>query len=495
MFIAVDVGTSGIKAVVLNDRGVEITVARRPIGISRPRDSWAEQDMDQCWSLVCEAITEAASSTSEIAFVAVTAQGDGCWLVGARGEAVRPAILWNDGRASRYVETWLRDGTVARGFELNGSVSFPGLPNAVLRWLADNEPEVLDGTTKILSCGSWIFSKLTGETRIEVSDASAPFLDPVDATYSDALLDLYGLAWCKRMLPPVVSGEEAVAPLTSQAARAVNLPVGTPVVLAPYDVPCAALGAGARKPGDAIAILGTTFVCGVATQNPVPEGEPSGSTIALGLPGTYLRFFPTLAGMEVLGWAAQLLGRSGPPEIVELAMTAAPGAKGLFFLPYLSPAGERAPFLDPAARGSLWNLSLEHTTADIARAIVEGLTLVLRDCLLAARSAATRLHLSGGGANSDAWCQLVADATGIETRRARGSEITARGAAFAGMIATGSLGIGAAAAAWPADGGTWRPDPRLASFYAQHYVAFCRLRELARQGWRQGDGNAAGAAP
>src|SRR6185369_4350856 len=112
------------------------------------------------------------------------------------------------------------------------------------------------------------------------------------------------------------------------------------------------------------------------------------------------------------------------------------GANGLFFLPYLSPAGERAPFLDPAARGSLWNLSLEHTPADIARAIVEGLSLVLRDCLVCARSPMTRLHLGGGGANSDAWCQLVADVTGIETRRARSSELTARGATLAGMIAT-----------------------------------------------------------
>jgi xylulokinase len=486
MLLAIDVGTSGIKAVALDERGAEVAVARRPAGIDRPRESWAEQDMNRCWSLVCEALAEAASTARDVAFIAVTAQGDGCWLVDAAGDAVRPAILWNDGRAGRYVEAWLRDGTVAQGFALNGSVSFPGSPNAILRWLMAEEPTALERARHVLSCGGWIFSKLTGEMRIEVSDASAPFLDPVSGRYSDALLDLYSLGWCKRLLPPVVSGKGAVAPLAGEAARAVGLAAGTPVVLAPYDVPCAALGGGARRPGDAIAILGTTFVSGVVTRNPLPEGDPSGSTVALGLPSAYLRFFPTLAGMEVLGWAARLLGRAGPPEVVELAMTAAPGANGLFFLPYLSPAEERAPFLDPAARGSLWNLSLEHDAADIARAVVEGLSLVLRDCLVYTRSGVTRLHLGGGGANSDDWCQLVADVTGVETRRTRGSEITARGAAFAGAIATGSLGTDGVAGTWAADARTWQPDPARASFYAEHYAAFCRLRELARQGWRRG---------
>jgi xylulokinase len=486
MFLAVDVGTSVIKAVVLDERGGERVVVRRPIGIDRPRESRAEQDMSRCWRLVCESIAEAASSTRDVAFVAVTAQGDGCWLVDAAGDAVRPAILWNDGRAGRHVEAWLRDGTVARGFALNGSVSFPGSPNAILRWLADEEPATLERARYVLSCGSWIFSKLTGETRIEVSDASAPFLDPVGGRYADALLDLYGLGGCKRLLPPVVAGEGAIAPLAGGAAEAVGLPAGTPVVLAPYDVPCAALGAGARRPGDAVAILGTTFVSGVVTRNPLPEGDPSGSTVALGLPDAHLRFFPTLAGMEVLGWAARLLGLAGPPEVVALALTAAPGAGGLFFLPYLSPAGERAPFLDPAARGSLWNLSLEHDAADIARAVVEGLSLVLRDCLVCTRSRTTRLHLCGGGANSDGWCQLVADVTGVETRRTPGSEIAARGAAFAGAIATGALGVDDVTGAWAADGETWQPDPARTSFYREQYAAFCRLRELARQSWRRG---------
>ncbi|HET7412489.1 MAG TPA: FGGY family carbohydrate kinase, partial [Pararhizobium sp.] len=337
MYVAVDVGTSGIKAVAFEANGEEARVVRRPIAVDRRRKAWAEQDMDACWALVAEAVREIADAVGEVEFVAITAQGDGCWLVDDEGRAVRPAILWNDGRAASYVGTWMRDGTMQRGFALNGSVSFPGLANAILRWLAEHEPETLARSRFALTCGSWIFSKFTGRTLIEASDASAPFLDLESGSYSDTLLGLYGLADCRAMLAPVARGADTVAPLSEAAAAETGLPAGTPVVLAPYDVVAAALGAGARTVGDAVLVLGTTFLCGIITDRPQPAGAPSGTTVSLGFPGLYLRLFPTLAGMEVLEWAAGFLGRRGAPETVELAMTGRPGARGLHFLPYLSP--------------------------------------------------------------------------------------------------------------------------------------------------------------
>ena len=170
------------------------------------------------------------------------------------------------------------------------------------------------------------------------------------------------------------------------------------------------------------------------------EGEPSGLTIPFGPPGLYLRAFPTLAGAEVIHWAVRQLGLSDPSDLSELAAKAAPGANGLCFLPYFSPAGERVPFLNTGARGSLFGLSFEHGREQIARAVLEGLSLVIRDCLQASQDAPVPLRvcgLCGGGANSDVWCQLIADVIGTPTFRPVDQEVGAKGAFIAGLVAVG----------------------------------------------------------
>lgn len=170
------------------------------------------------------------------------------------------------------------------------------------------------------------------------------------------------------------------------------------------------------------------------------EGEPSGLTIPFGPPGSYLRAFPTLAGSEVIHWAVRQLGLKEPEDLSRLAAKVAPGADGLCCLPYFSPAGERVPFLNTGARGSLFGLSFEHGREHIARAVLEGLSLTIRDCLHASQEAPSPLRvcgLCGGGANSDLWCQLIADITGTPTFRPVDQEVGAKGAFIAGLVAVG----------------------------------------------------------
>ncbi|MBS0532173.1 MAG: carbohydrate kinase [Proteobacteria bacterium] len=477
--LSIDAGTSTIKAAAFDRMGRELFVVRRDSVVERPREGWSEQDMALVWDTVCDAVRETAGNVDDIDAIAITAQGDGCWLIDAAGAPVGPALLWNDARAADQVGAWVADGAMAHGYAVSGSVTFPGLANALLRWIADNQPARLHNSAYALTCGSWIFYQATGDIRAEPSDASAPFMDARTADYSDDLLSSYGLSACKRLLAPIKTG---AARLTADAARRTGLREGLPVVLAPYDVPAAALGVGAHEAGDAVAVLGTTFLCGVVTDRPVIGDEPSGCLVSLGLPSRFLRFQPTLAGMEVVHWAAHLLGLADARDVITLATEAPPGANGAVFLPYLSPAGERAPFLDPSARGSFWNLSLAHSRADMARAVLEGLCMVVRDCLTAIGVQPSELRLSGGGTTSPSLCQMLVDVTGTPAQRAASSELTCRGAALYALLVHGRA---SALPEWQASAReSWSPKPQQVKFYAQQFVEFRRVREIARANWR-----------
>ncbi|MFC5724207.1 FGGY family carbohydrate kinase [Streptomyces gamaensis] len=482
--LALDIGTSVIKAVVLSDEGEETAVARATTTVLHPRPGRAEQDMDALWDAVVVAVRAALTQArSAPRFVSVTAQGDGCWLVDGQGRPTGPAVLWSDARAADLVEEWRAAGVLDEAFRRTGSLPFPGLPTAVLGWLARHDPERLARSATALTCGGWLFLRLTGRPGIDTSDASAPYLDARTRTPDPDLWPLFGLAAAHRLMPPLRDDGERTAPLTRPAARRLGLPEGLPVVMAPYDVVCTALGVGAVEPGQACTVLGTTLCTAVVRTEPDTGGEPRGLTLAHGPDGRVLRAFPTLAGTEVLTWAGRLLGTGAPARLAELAAQAPPGAGGIVFLPYLSPAGERAPFLDPYARGTFWGLSLEHGRADIARAVFEGLSLVVRDCLTAPGTAAGELRLSGGGAQSELWCRLIADVTGLPVLRAAGTEHGAKGAFLTGLVATGAEpDLRTAAARYVHPRTTRAPDPAMTAFYSALHDDFLALRALAAAG-------------
>ncbi|MFG1704714.1 FGGY family carbohydrate kinase [Nonomuraea sp. M3C6] len=478
--ICVDAGTTVIKAVGYDDSGAEAAVARQETVVSRPAAGHAEQDMGAVWAAVARTVREVAARVGDVEFVAVTAQGDGCWLVGADGEPTGPAILWNDGRAASTVDAWTREGLAAAAFRVNGSSAASGLPHAILTWLHANDPGRLERSSAMLTCGGWIFYRLTGELAADESDASAPFMDLRARAYSPSLLTMFGLEWAGRLLPPIRSSH--VAELSPAAAATLGLPAGTPVVMAPYDIAATALGAGAVRAGQACGILGTTLSTEVIVESPDLDGEPTGITIAI--PGDYLRAFPTFAGTEVVQWTCRLLGLGDPAELGELALLSEPGARGLTFLPYLSPAGERAPFSDPLARGSLLGMSFEHGREHVARAVLEGLTMVIRDCLAATGAAPTELRVCGGGSASAVWLRLIADVTGLPVRRSADAEVGARGAYLVGLAATGAApSIAAAASEHVRLRAAVEPDPARQTFYSRLFDDFLTLRGTSAGTW------------
>jgi len=471
--VCVDAGTTVIKTVVFDAEGRELAVTRRDTAVRHPRREQCEQDMAEVWDAVVATVREAVERVARpVRLVAVTAQGDGAWLVDADGRPVRPAVLWNDGRAADIVRGWRADGTLEQVFRINGSLTNAGLPNAILRSLGDD-------THTALTCGGWLFLKLTGVLGIEKSEASAPWLDIHAGTYSTALTDLYGID--QAVLPPLLTDQ--VQPLT---ATELGVPAGTPVVLAPYDIVTTAFGTGATAPGQATCILGTTLCTEMLVEAPDTTGEPAGLTLDFGTPGLLMRSFPTLAGTGVVDWLVDLLGLTDHDQVTELASQAPPGADGLRVLPYLSPAGERAPFLDPAASGLVTGMLFGHGRAHLARAVLEGLAHVIRDCLDAAPGRPVELGLCGGGAASSLWCQLIADITGVPAVSTQDTQVGAKGAQVFALTALGDYpDLAAAAATLVRSGARYEPDESTRDLYDKAHDEFLLTRALASTRWAQ----------
>lgn len=491
-WLSIDAGTSVIKAVLFDTRANELATARATIAVSRPHPGHAEQSMDAVWKAVSATIQQLLAHPAAqhpIEGIVTTAQGDGVWLVDTTGHPTGPAILWNDGRAIGIVERWHAAGTLDQAFRRNGSVTYPGLPNAIWQWLAEHTPDRLHRSRWSLTANGWLHLQLTGKVAANLSDASNPFLDLHTRQYSPELLRLFDAEPHQHLLPPFT--ETPQAPLRADVAQQFGLTPGIPVLMAPYDIAATATGCGSVHPGDGCVILGTTLCAEVLVSDPQLSRAPAGTTLTLqstavdGRP-LFLRALPTLTGCEALDWVSATLQLPGVDHLSRLAAEAPPGAANLVFLPYLSPAGERSPFLAPTARGSLLGLSLEHTPAHIARAVFEALSFVIRDCLATATpDSPRRLTVCGGGSRSDLWCQLIADVCGCEVLRPQASEIGARGALLHAFAATSvHPSLAAAVAALPLQTDSFRPNPAQTHIYDPLFGRFLRLREQVAPIWQ-----------
>jgi erythritol kinase len=485
-WLCIDAGTSVIKAVLIDGEGKELAVARQRVPVARPFPGHAEQDMTAVWEAVVRAANEITQQPhSEIEGVVTTAQGDGCWLVDPAGRPSGSAILWNDGRAHEIVESWRRAGVLQTAFRHSGSLAYPGLANAILHWLQEHDPDRLERSRWMLSCNGWLYLQLTAKVSADLSDASNPFCDVVTRQYSPDLLRLYGLERQARLLPEFPSRQRPVAALCRSAAEALGVRADVPVVMAPYDIVTTAIGSGCTTAGQGCLILGTTICPEVISSDSGRNGVPAGTTVALNEAGLYLRAMPTLTGCEALDWAAATLRAEDLDDLSHMAASSVPGAHGVLCLPYLSPAGERSPFLAPSARASLLGLSLTHTREDVARAVFEGLTFTIRDCFSAASSTALeRVTVCGGGSRNAFWCQLIADVCGCEVLRPDSSETGARGAFFSAVYATGrAASLAEVVQRCGVDGEVYRPAPDRAGTYANLFSKFLRVRETVAETW------------
>jgi erythritol kinase (D-erythritol 1-phosphate-forming) len=481
-YLGVDAGTSVVKAVLLDDSGSALMVHGRDLGLQHGDGDRVEQDADEVLRAVGEvvrAVLEQAGSEGHAApgLVAVTAQGDGCWLVDADHRPVRPAVSWLDGRAAGLLADWTADGVTERVYRLNGSTLFPGAPAPVLAWLDQHEPEALDRAESAGYCKDVILGRLTGLRATDPSDSSVPFGDGTGQAYSDEILRLCGLGHRRDLLAPIESPAPQAA-VHDDGAQLTGLDAGTPVVAGPFDFPACASGAGVDEPGDGLLIVGTTLGCLVHVDALQTSGDPAGFSVATGQPGRWLRAMPAMVGTASMDWMLRTVGL-GVTDIEPALADSPPGAAGVEVLPYFATSGERAPFVDPHASGQVTGVRLTTTRNDLVRAVCEGLAYAARHCFEVAGHSG-RVVACGGGTGSPGWLQVFADVLGTPIQLARTPEVGARGAVLSALRARGDE---VDAATWTAPQAEVEPDPGRAARYDDGYQRYLEHVRVARPFW------------
>lgn len=474
--LGIDLGTSVVKAVVFADDGAALAVAGQPLGLTHGPDGGVEQDVEEILAGLGAVVREALAQVTVVPeAVAITGQGDGCWLTDAEHRAVRPALSWMDGRAAGLLDEWTAGGVTEEVFRRNGCMMFPGAPAALLAWLDRFEPAALERAATAGYCKDVVFGRLTGVRATDPSDSSMPLGDGTGTGYSAPVLAATGLTHRRELLAPIVA-PLPMAPL--RHPELLGLPAGTPVTSGPFDFPACAIGAGVRGIGDALLIVGTTLGCLVHTDELHTDGDPAGFSVATGEPGRWLRAMPAMAGTASLQWLLQTLGLG--VDAVDAALgTSPPGAAGVEVLPYFAPSGERAPFVDPRASGQLTGMRLTTTKHDLVRAMCEGLAYAARHCFTAAGRSG-RVVACGGGTRSRPWLQVFADVLGVPLEVARTPEVGARGAVLAGAAARGAeLDV----AGWTAPQDVVEPDPAVRERYDAGYQRYLDHLAAARPLW------------
>jgi sugar (pentulose or hexulose) kinase len=451
--LGVDAGTSLVKAVIFDYAGDEIGISRTRIDMETNKPGWAEQDMQLVWQAVKKTIADCLKKnkipSADIAAIGITGQGDGCRLLNQKGQPIRKAILWLDGRACDSVEKWQRTGLEASCFTISGSVMFAGAPAAVIDWLSKNEIKALKKAAHFLFAKDWIKFRFTGHITTDPSDASRAPYDIHNGTYSESILETLGLSAYRSLLPPIYPSTQIIGEITTAAAKETGLKAGTPVVNGMIDVVSCGIGMGAINHGQTYTIMGTTCFNGVVMGH--IDLKPPGIGLSLPFPkqGHMLRAIPNLAGTPNLDWfvdqfcdqikkAAQETKSDHFDILEQKAAKIRVGSEGVIYQPYIYPGGERAPFVKPSAVAQFFGLKLWHTKWHMLRAVYEGVALSILDCLKQIPLAISEIMLCGGGAKSDLWCQIISDATGKVVNRHSGDE---KGALGAAMVAGVGVGI------------------------------------------------------
>ena len=461
MYLGLDLGTSALKALLLDAQGGVAGEASAPLGVSRPRTGWSEQDPAD-WLAAAETVLERLASDHDLSAVrgiGLSGHMHGATLFDGALRALRPCILWNDTRAHREAAAMDAD---PRFRAITGNIVFPGFTAPKLAWLRAHEPKVFAATRHVLLPKDALRLWLVGEPAGEMSDASGTaWLDTAARDWSDELLAATGLD--RAHMPRLVEGSGVAGELRATIARRFGLRPAIPVAGGAGDNAAAAIGTGVIGAGQAFLSLGTSGVLFAAAERYAPDPASALHTFCHALPGRWHQMGVVLAAADALAWYARLVGRDAALLTDELGTVAAPGSA--LFLPYLG--GERTPHNDAAIRGAF--VGLEHVTDRAAgtRAVLEGVAYAFRDSLDAMRATGTapdRLIATGGGSRSDYWLALLASVLQLPIDRpAHGAFGASLGAARLAMIAAGDADENIVTP--PPVARSFEPDPAMADAF------------------------------
>jgi xylulokinase len=482
LFLGIDVGTSGVKAILVAPNGDVAAAAVTPLVLSTPQPGWAEQNPDDWWDATTRSIRDvlARKPDARVAGIGLSGQMHSSVFLDRAGNVVRPALLWCDGRTTaECVEITRLAGGEERLRDWVRNPALEGFTLPKVLWLRNHEPESYGRVATVVLAKDFIRFRLTGTLASEPSDASGTLMyDPARLRWSEEILRATSVP--RALLPDVGGSSDVLGHVTPEVARQTGLAEGTPVVGGGADNACGAAGVGVITTGEAVASWGTSGTVLAPTTQPFVDPGLRAHTFCHVVPGTWYVMGVVLSAGGAFAWyrdqlARELIGSAGADQKLDAeAASVPPGAEGVTFLPYLQ--GERTPHRNASARGAFLGLSLAHTRAHLTRAVLEGITFALRDSLSILQElglSPNHLLLTGGGAKSPFIRRLQADVYGVPVSTVNREEGPAYGAALLAAVGAGAFpDLAAAAKATLTRGQSERPDSQAHREYQPVYERF-----------------------
>lgn len=451
-YIGIDVGTSSVKALLINEKGMVIKTTNPEYSFQTPKPLWAEANPIDWWNATRTAIQELILSidSNEIAGIGLTGQMHGMVALNKDGNVLRPCIMWNDQRSHLECDEITQKVGQENLLRITGNPVLPGFTAPKILWTQKNEPDLFAMIDKIVLPKDFIRYKLTGEFFSDVSDASGTsLLDVGKRSWSSEIFDLLG--WPTSWMPEVTESTEATSIISVEAAELTGLLAGTPVVAGGGDCAAQAVGSGIVEEGKVSVTLGTSGV--VFAQSDQYRVEPNGNlhSFCHAVPGKWHLMGVMLSAAGSFQWYKNQFGleeqkieneggMNAYETLTKQAEQVKAGSEGLFFLPYLS--GERTPHPDPYARACFIGMSLRHQKKHHTRAVLEGVSYGLNDSLSLMRKLGvnpSEIILSGGGSRSELWKQMLADVFATPCAMVNALEGAAYGAAILAAVGVGGF--------------------------------------------------------
>ena len=506
ILIGIDAGTSVIKSVAFTAAGEQVAIAAIPNTYETLADGGVEQDMARTWRDTAQTLKQLSQKipnlASRLIAISVTGQGDGMWLIDEDGEPVAPAWLWLDARAASIAEEFTRHADYPAHYKRTGTGVNACQMSIHLAWMARHRPEVLARATTAFHCKDWLYFKLTGERAEDPSEANFTFGQYATRSYAPHVLDALGASDAKRLLPPIVEGTEVAGALSAEAAKLTGLKAGTPITLGYVDVICTGLGGGLFDP---LGKTGCTIVGSTGMHMRVAptaadvklNPEMSGYTMCFPVPGMYAQIQSNMASTLNIDWLLDMARGLLKDEGIE--RTRGDLLKGMdekimarpagcvMYHPYISHAGERGPFMEPAARAMFTGLEIGQGFADLMRGVYEGLCLASRDCYAAMGEIPAEIRVTGGAARSNALRLMLASTLNARVRSVAREEAGAAGAAMMAAVQQKLYpSMAACVAQWvdPLLGDSTMPDAGLATIYDKSFTFYKETREKMQPVWR-----------
>ena len=442
-FIGIDASTTATKSLLMDESGSVVAAAAAEYGFDAPQPLWSEQSPLLWWDGAVESIrmvvAKSGIAADDVAGIGLTGQMHGLVLLDAAGEILRPSILWNDQRTAAQCDEIRRRVGRERLIQLTGNDALTGFTAPKILWVAQNEPEIYAKVRHILLPKDYLRYRLTHTFATDKAGAAGTLLLDLKARdWSDELLERLEIR--REWLPSTHEGADVTGGLSAVAAQATGLRAGIPIIAGGGDQAAQAVGVGAIREGIVALTLGTSGVVFATVDSPFIEAQGRLHAFCHAIPGRWHLMGVMLSAAGSLRWFRDTLAPGMDfDDLVAPAQAVAAGSEGLFFLPYLT--GERTPHPDPLARGAFVGLTVRHTRAHMTRAVLEGVAFGLRDSFELMKNAGlskiTQVRVSGGGARSPLWRQILADVMESELVTVNTTEGAAYGAALLAGVGAG----------------------------------------------------------